>query len=92
MLQVAMSNDLGLIPVLSSKEDDKLSAPHLGEWLTFLLMAAALIALPVLVYVPSAHHKTVTSHRRQSHRTEDSEHIRQSHQTTSCRPPTWVSG
>ena len=51
-----MSNDLGLIPVLSSKEDDKLSAPHLGEWLTFLLMAAALIALPVLVYVP----KTVT--------------------------------
>lgn len=27
--QVAHSNDLGLLPVLSAKDDDKLSSPHL---------------------------------------------------------------
>lgn len=28
-VQVSFSNDLGMVPVLSSKDDDKLAAPHL---------------------------------------------------------------
>eukprot|EP00288_Rhodomonas_lens_P014465 CAMPEP_0177698836 /NCGR_PEP_ID=MMETSP0484_2-20121128/5257_1 /TAXON_ID=354590 /ORGANISM="Rhodomonas lens, Strain RHODO" /LENGTH=188 /DNA_ID=CAMNT_0019209963 /DNA_START=33 /DNA_END=599 /DNA_ORIENTATION=+ len=52
-VQVAHSNDLGLLPVLSAKDDDKLSSPHLAEWFSFLMMAFALVAAPIALFKPS---------------------------------------
>ncbi len=37
ILQVSYSNDLGLLPVLSSKDDDKLSDPHAVRFANKLL-------------------------------------------------------
>merc|ERR1711966_458635 len=51
--QVAYSNDLGLLPVLSSKDDDSLSSPHLAEWFAFLAMAVVLVAAPIALFKPS---------------------------------------
>ncbi|EKX47798.1 hypothetical protein GUITHDRAFT_137181 [Guillardia theta CCMP2712] len=51
-VQVGYSNDLGLIPVLSHKEDNKLSAPHITEWLLFIAMAAGLGFLPLFLFRP----------------------------------------
>eukprot|EP00285_Hemiselmis_virescens_P013625 CAMPEP_0173392506 /NCGR_PEP_ID=MMETSP1356-20130122/19888_1 /TAXON_ID=77927 ORGANISM="Hemiselmis virescens, Strain PCC157" /NCGR_SAMPLE_ID=MMETSP1356 /ASSEMBLY_ACC=CAM_ASM_000847 /LENGTH=184 /DNA_ID=CAMNT_0014350317 /DNA_START=18 /DNA_END=572 /DNA_ORIENTATION=+ len=51
---VVHSNDLGLLPVLSLKDDDKMSNPHLAEWGLFLLAAVALVVLPIVVFQPPA--------------------------------------
>mmetsp|Transcript_98458 Transcript_98458/g.144145 ORF Transcript_98458/g.144145 Transcript_98458/m.144145 type:complete len:152 (+) Transcript_98458:111-566(+) len=51
-VQTSFSNDLGLVPVLSSKDDDKLAAPHMTEWLIFISMALALAALPIILFRP----------------------------------------
>mmetsp|Transcript_6454 Transcript_6454/g.15125 ORF Transcript_6454/g.15125 Transcript_6454/m.15125 type:complete len:186 (-) Transcript_6454:204-761(-) len=51
---VVHSNDLGLMPVLSVKDDDKSSNPHLAEWGLFLLGAIALVALPIVLLRPPA--------------------------------------
>mmetsp|Transcript_79379 Transcript_79379/g.212831 ORF Transcript_79379/g.212831 Transcript_79379/m.212831 type:complete len:186 (+) Transcript_79379:61-618(+) len=49
--QIAQSNDLGLIPV-SGKEEDRLSDPHVLEWIVFILGSAALAFLPILLCRP----------------------------------------
>ena len=43
-VQVSFSNDLGPLPVLSSKDDDKLAAPHMVSALFFPLARCGFVA------------------------------------------------
>jgi len=49
-VQTSFSNDLGLVPVLSSKDDDKLAAPHMVCLCN--LCQCRRRALPCLVHPP----------------------------------------
>ena len=46
-VQVSLSNDLGPLPILSSKDDDKLAAPHMVSALLFSLACCAFLAAEI---------------------------------------------
>jgi hypothetical protein len=56
-VQVSFSNDVGSVPVLSSKDDDKLAAPHmvpalfLGTWLAVVSLSARVMSEEVKAWV-----------------------------------------